>query len=260
MKNQTEERQPNARAEDAALPLTREERLAAIRGEDLLAGLAARIEMLRADSPYYTDARLVAWIDREVNSPERSRDGWGVERVRASAARLRSNVDAMRLKIRPVEGAAPLEPAAIAGTIPQVLEEACAAGAAPLLDLAAAAGVGRDLWDEPCEQWVRLPEVISGGRFVALRVVGDSMAPLLHTDDTILVQVGPKTARDTVVLARLGDGGYVVKRVARVTRSRLELASLNPAFPSVTVPRDERTVVGTVVLRWCPHGAGSRAA
>ena len=260
MNNRTEERRPDDRVEDAPLPLTREERLAAIRGQDLLAALAARVEMLRPDSPYYTDARLVAWLDREVNSAERSCNGWSAERVRASAARVRSKVEAMRLSIRPIEGAPPLEPAAIAGTVPQVLEDAYAAGAAPLLDLAAAAGVGRDLWDEPCEQWVRLPEVISGGRFVALRVVGDSMAPMLHTDDTILIQVGPKTARDTVVLARLADGGYVVKRVARVTRSRLELASLNPAFPPITVPRDERTVVGTVVLRWCPHGAGSRAA
>ena len=260
MRNRTAETQSDARAEETVFPLTREERLAAVRGEDLLVDLAARVEMLRPDSPYYTDARLIAWIDREVNSPEQSGHGWSVERVLAAAARVRSKVDSMRLKIRPVEGAPPLEPAAITGTVPQVLEDACAAGAAPLLDLAAAAGVGRDLWDEPCEQWVRLPEVISGGRFVALRAVGDSMAPMLHTDDTILIQVGPKAARDTVVLARLADGGYVVKRVARVTRSRLELASLNPAFPPITVPRDERTVVGTVVLRWCPHGARSRAA
>jgi len=67
------------------------------------------------------------------------------------------------------------------------------------------------------------------------------------------VQVGNTVARDTVVLARLPDGGYVVKRVARVTRAELELQSLNDAFPPIVVPRDERTVVGTVVLRWCPH-------
>jgi phage repressor protein C with HTH and peptisase S24 domain len=81
------------------------------------------------------------------------------------------------------------------------------------------------------------------------------MDPLLHTGDSVLVQVGATVARDTVVLARVPDTGYVVKRVGRVTRSELELQSLNDAFPTIVVPRDERTVVGTVVLRWCPHAS-----
>jgi len=226
----------------------------------MLVDLATQAEMLRPDSRFYTDPRLVAWLDRELNSPERAHEGWSVERVRASAARIRSRVEAMRLRILPVEGVPPLEPAATAGTIPQVLSDANAAGTAPHLDLAAAAGVGRDLWDEPCDQWVRLPDDVPNGRYIALRVAGDSMSPVLHTGDTILVQLGPKVARGSVVLARLADGGYVVKRVARATRSLLQLASLNPLFPPVTVQRDEHTVVGIVVLRWCPHGPGSRAA
>lgn len=245
---------------DTLAQLTREERLAIIRGQDLLVDLAAQAELLRPDSRFYTDPRLVAWIDRELNSPERAHEGWSAERVRASAARIRSKVDAMRLRILPVEGAPPLEPAATAGTIPQVLGDASAAAAAPHLDLAAAAGVGRDLWDEPCDEWVRLPDDVPNGRYIALRVAGDSMSPVLHTGDTILVQLGPKVARGSVVLARLADGGYVVKRVARATRSLLQLASLNPSFPPVTVQRDEHTVVGTVVLRWCPHGPGNHAA
>jgi SOS-response transcriptional repressor LexA len=63
-------------------------------------------------------------------------------------------------------------------------------------------------------------------------------------------------APDTVVVARVPDHGYVVKRVGRVTRSRLELTSLNTAFAPVTVPREPGTVVGTVVMRWCGHGEG----
>lgn len=104
---------------DAALPShTREERLAHVRGEDLLVDLAARAEMLRPDSHFYTDARLIAWIDRELNSRERSREGWSADRIRASAARMQAKVEAMRLRILPLEGAPPLEPAATAGTIP----------------------------------------------------------------------------------------------------------------------------------------------
>ena len=67
------------------------------------------------------------------------------------------------------------------------------------------------------------------------------------------VQVGSAVARDTVVLARVPDAGYVVKKVGKVTRAQLELQSLNEAFPPIVVPRDDRTIVGTVVLRWCPH-------
>jgi phage repressor protein C with HTH and peptisase S24 domain len=230
----------------------RDERLASIRGQQLLAELASRAEMERRDSPYYTDPRVSGWLAREVGSSHRSSDGWSHERIRRAATRLRAKVEAARLKVR-LAGPPPVERAPIAGMITDVLEAARARHLAPQLDLGAAAGVGRDLWDEPCEQWVRIPDDAPAGSYVSLRVVGESMDPLLHTGDSVLVQVGNTVARDTVVLARLPDGGYVVKRVARVTRAELELQSLNDAFPPIVVPRDERTVVGTVVLRWCPH-------
>jgi phage repressor protein C with HTH and peptisase S24 domain len=173
--------------------------------------------------------------------------------VHAVAARLRVHAEAARLRVR-LAGAPPVERAPVAGMIADVLDAARARRRAPQLELGAAAGVGRDLWDEPCEQWVRVPDDAPPGSYVSLRVVGESMDPLLHTGDSVLVQLGPAVARDTVVLARVPDAGYVVKRVGRVTRAELELRSLNSAFPTIMVPRDERTVVGTVVLRWCPHG------
>ena len=97
------------------------------------------------------------------------------------------------------------------------------------------------------------PRRRAGGKLRVAARGGGEHGPLLHTGDSVLVQVGNAVARDTVVLARVPDAGYVVKRVARVTRAELELQSLNDAFPPIVVPRDERTVVGTVVLRWCPH-------
>ena len=233
----------------------RDERLAALRRQQLLAELAARAEMERGDSPYYTDERVVGWLAREVGSPHRSGDGWSAARVRSAATSLRARVEAARLKVRLVAGSPPVERAASAGMIADVLDVARALRAAPRLDLGAAAGVGRDLWDEPCEQWVRVPDDAPAGSYVSLRVVGESMDPLLHTGDSVLVQVGGKVARDTVVLARVPDAGYVVKKVGKVTRAQLELQSLNDAFPPIVVPRDERTIVGTVVLRWCPHGS-----
>jgi phage repressor protein C with HTH and peptisase S24 domain len=232
----------------------RDERLATIRGQQLLAELAARAEMTRRDSPYYTDPFLTAWLAHEVSSSHRSGDGWAPARVHAEAARLRVHAEAARLKVR-LAGAPPVERAAVRGMIADVLEPARARRYAPQLELGAAAGVGRDLWDEPCEQWVRVPDDAAPGSYVSLQVVGESMDPLLHTGDSVLVQIGTAVARDTVVLARVPDAGYVVKRVAKVSRAELELQSLNAAFPPIVVPRDDRTVVGTVVLRWCPHGA-----
>jgi hypothetical protein len=232
----------------------RDERMATLRGQQLLAELAARAEMARGDSPYFVDERVVGWLAREVSSPHRSGDGWSPARVRAAATRLRARAEGARLKVRLVAGSPPVERAAAAGMIADVLDAARAMRAAPRLDLGAAAGVGRDLWDEPCEQWVRVPDDAPAGSYVSLRVVGESMDPLLHTGDSVLVQVGSTVARDTVVLARVPDAGYVVKKVGKVTRAQLELQSLNESVPPIVVPRDERTIVGTVVLRWCPHG------
>lgn len=225
------------------------------RGEDLLAALAMRAESRRPDSALYSDARVVAWLDKESGASERGRTGWSAESIRAAAAEILARATARQFKVRQQAGAPCLERARMPGTIPQILDDAVASRAAPQLELSAAAGAGRELWDEPCESWVELPEDVPPGRYIAVRIAGESMIPLLHTGDTILVRLGSTPARDTIVLARLGDGGYAVKRVGRISPVRLELLSLNPDFAPIVVPRDEHTVIGTVVLRWCPHSA-----
>lgn len=237
---------------DEPQPVTRAE---AIREQEVLVELAACAEMYRADSPYYTDERLVDWLDHELNAPHRSSAGWSATQIRDAAARMRAKAEAARLKVRLVCGQPQTERPALGGMVAQVLGEASAMRSAPQLDLGVAAGAGRDLWDESCEVWVRIPDDAPPGQYVSLSVVGESMDPLLHTGDSVLVRVDPNVTRDTVVLARLPEGGYVVKRVGKLTRTRLELLSLNPAFAPISVPREANTVLGTVILRWCPHGA-----
>jgi len=124
---------------------------------------------------------------------------------------------------------------------------------APRIDLGVAAGVGRDLWDEPCASWIELPVDIPAGRYIGLGVNGDSMEPLMHTGDTILVRVGTDVQPNTVIVARHPDDGYVVKRVDRLTPTTIQLASLNAGYPVLAIPRDPSLIVGTVVLRWCAH-------
>ena len=119
-----------------------------------------------------------------------------------------------------------------------VLDEAAAAGTAPLVNLAAAAGAGRQLWDEPVEQWVVLPRGVPRARRIALRIAGESMAPLLRAGDTVLVDLDAALARGRVVVARHAgiDDGYLCKCVERVGRREVVLGSLDPAYGSVDHP------------------------
>jgi hypothetical protein len=59
--------------------------------------------------------------------------------------------------------------------------------------------------------------------------------------------------RDTVIVARHPDDGYVCKRVSRLRRDAIELSSLEPGRPLITIPRDPRLILGTVLLVWCQH-------
>jgi phage repressor protein C with HTH and peptisase S24 domain len=91
---------------------------------------------------------------------------------------------------------------------------------------------------------------------VALAISGESMEPLMHPGDIVLVKLGPTVAGDAVIVARRPDEGYVVKRVGKIRRTKVELLSLNPDFPPLLIPRREHLIVGTVLLRWCAHGGG----
>jgi peptidase S24-like protein len=224
--------------------------------EDRLVQLLGAHSLRHLDPEDPAHAAFFDWLARELReslSPAERRD----LEARASefAARIQTRMAAGRGELRLVGAAAPTRTPSVSGTVPEVLGRAAAERCAPCLELGVAAGVGRDLWDEPCTAWVELPEEIPQGRYVALTVSGESMEPLLHTGDTILVKIGPALARDAVVVARHPDDGYVVKRVSRIGRRTIQLASLNPSYGPVELPRRDDLVVGTVVLRWCAHGA-----
>lgn len=116
--------------------------------------------------------------------------------------------------------------------------------------LAIAAGAGLELWDVECSATVDVPEDVARGRYVALRVSGDSMEPLIHSGDLVLVRLDERAVSGTVVVARDPDHGYVVKEVGRLTASGIELRSLNPTYPVLRFGHGAGTVLGTVVLRW----------
>lgn len=193
------------------------------------------------------DPRFLDWQAAELR--DRARRAADEPDVVARARRLAVRALGVRHSVRCVDRVPPALTAAESST------PSYDTSVAPRFDLGIAAGTGRALWDEPCDSWVSIPPELPRGRYVALTVKGDSMLPLLHSGDVVLVKLGPEAARDTVIVARRPDDGYVVKRVGSVTPGELELVSLNPAFPAtIVVDRAEGTVTGTVVLRWCGHG------
>ncbi|HEX3160170.1 MAG TPA: S24 family peptidase [Gemmatimonadaceae bacterium] len=235
-------------------PLSPEERRRIEGDAELLARLAGDAAERQADAPAQRHEDYQAWRAGELR---RQADAASSPAELAAAAdvahRARAAMEAARARVRCVSQAPESRPAARTGAMAQVLGAASAEGYAPWLDLGVAAGAGRELWDEPCESWVRVPDDLPRGQFVALTVRGESMAPLLHSGDVVLTRLGSELRRDAMVVARRPDDGYVVKKVGRMDAESVELLSLNPEFPAVRIPRDERLVVGTVVLRWCGH-------
>jgi SOS-response transcriptional repressor LexA len=235
--------------------LTASDRAALERAKDLLVRLAGERAMAHLDPLDPAEAAFLDWYAREarrtLSVEERARMEAGADRfVRAVQSRRAME----RSRVREVAAEPDSAPAWQEGTLAEVVAAAARVRHAPAIELSVAAGAGRELWDEPCDRWIPLPNDAPDGRYVALRVTGDSMVPLLHDGDTILVKLGDEVVPDAVVVARVPDGGYVVKRVGGVAGSRVELASLNPDYPPIVIPRDPSLVLGTVLLRWCTHG------
>ena len=239
---------------DHADRLNDAERAGLERTKDLLVRVGGDHAMRSLDPLDRTEQAFVEWYAREARATlslaERQRLESGGDRF---VRRVLARRAAERTRVREVAAHPESAPAWEEGTLAQVIATAARVRHAPVLDLSVAAGAGRELWDEPCDRWIPLPEGAPDGKYVALRVTGDSMIPLLHDGDTILVKLGDDIAPDAVVVARVPDGGYVVKRVGGIAGSRVELASLNPDYPSIVIPRDPSLVLGTVLLRWCTH-------
>lgn len=117
-------------------------------------------------------------------------------------------------------------------------------------ELAIAAGSGAELWEVECSSAVEVPHDLPRGPYIALKVAGDSMEPLIHSGDMVLVRLEQRMTPGIVVVARDPEHGYVVKVVGDLTDDHIELRSLNPKFSSIRIPNRGGVVLGTVVMRW----------
>jgi phage repressor protein C with HTH and peptisase S24 domain len=82
----------------------------------------------------------------------------------------------------------------------------------------------------------------------SIRVMGDSMDPLLRDGDEILVDRTPRPFREGVHVVRLGEALHV-KLLQAVPPDRLRLISKNPAYEPVDVAMSDVDVVGRVVWK-----------
>jgi len=218
--------------------------------EDLMEVVGRQIESAD-DELAYQDERFLSWLAKDLESglshDERTKD----ERIAAEFARRALT----RMAVRRAEKALPLRKlrersAPISATVAQALPAASREHCATILDLAVAAGEGREIWDEPCDRWLELPDDVPAGRYVALRVAGDSMTPVLGPREVILIQLDATPRIDDLIVARLPDQSHVVKRVASIKGGRIELASFNAEYESIFVAHNPSPVVGTVIARF----------
>jgi SOS-response transcriptional repressor LexA len=220
--------------------------------DQLIALIGHHLARRRGDSPF-DDPRFLEWLSRELRRRPHGTHDWTAEKVRAMRRRIVSRAAALRLSIVAREGPWAERHPSIRTRAADAVTTAAREGCLPLIEPSVAAGDGRELWDEECERWIERPPELALGPYIALPVSGDSMIPLLHAEDIVAVRLGPGVRRDTVVVARQADDGYVVKRVGAVRSDAIELTSLNPAYPPMWIPRERNAVLGTVVLRWCAH-------
>jgi SOS-response transcriptional repressor LexA len=224
--------------------------------DDALFRAAAERAGRELDPADPANERYFEWLARDARarqSPDERAET--AARADAFAQRWAVRLQAARLRVALAPGAPEFSIGADSASVRQSVHDGRRTGRVPTFDVRAAAGVGREIWEEACDRWIERPGELPAGDYLALRVSGDSMTPLLHDGDTIVLRLGADAAPDTVVVARLPDDGYVVKKVARADRDFLELESLNSSYAPRSVARHEATVLGTVVMRWCAHEA-----
>lgn len=124
----------------------------------------------------------------------------------------------------------------------------------PRLSLEASAGPGATAAEEiPFDafrfsrRWLR-EHGLEPAQLSAIRVMGDSMDPLLRDGDEILVDRTPRPFREGVHVVRLGEALHV-KLLQAVPPGRLRLISQNQAYEPVEVAMSDVDVVGRVVWK-----------
>ncbi len=83
--------------------------------------------------------------------------------------------------------------------------------------------------------------------FILIRVRGDSMEPIFHHDDELLVDKRDINPTQPGPFAIWHEDAYVVKNVERVLDGQVRIFSSNPKYTSVEQAREETRIIGRPV-------------
>ncbi|TIX51864.1 S24 family peptidase [Alteraurantiacibacter aquimixticola] len=124
----------------------------------------------------------------------------------------------------------------------------------PRLSVEASAGPGASNAAEQAfdsfrfsRRWLR-EQGLRPGSLSAVRVIGDSMEPLLREGDDLLVDMSDRPFRDGIFVVRLDDS-LLVKRVTSQGGGRFSLLSQNLSYPPLSVQGEQIELVGRVVWK-----------
>jgi phage repressor protein C with HTH and peptisase S24 domain len=96
------------------------------------------------------------------------------------------------------------------------------------------------------EETVRFPG-LGEERVYALEIQGDSMMPVFRAGDLVVVQPGAPVRRGDRVVLRTREGEVMAKQLGRRNDQVVELVSLNPAYPTRTLPADQVDWIARIV-------------
>lgn len=96
-------------------------------------------------------------------------------------------------------------------------------------------------WDE-----IELPAIADPHAY-ALEISGDSMEPVYRDGDIVIVSPAAPIRRGDRVCVRTTDGEVMAKELVRRSARRIELASLNPAFPGRSFDIDEISWIARII-------------
>lgn len=88
-------------------------------------------------------------------------------------------------------------------------------------------------WDEIS------PPAATDPHAFALEISGKNIEPAYHEGDKIILSPAEKPRRGDRVVVRTIAGDIMVKQLGREGAQKIELVSLNPEYPPVTMPRRE---------------------
>ena len=124
----------------------------------------------------------------------------------------------------------------------------------PRLSVEASAGPGAQGAEEIAfdafrfsRRWLR-EQGLTPGNLSAIRVMGDSMEPLLRDGDEVLVDTSTRDFREGVHVVRFNDT-LLVKRLASQGPGRFSLLSQNMAYPPIAASAADLEILGRVVWK-----------